>query len=144
MVSHQLSIRTRATMATTIRQIRQRGLDDDALTLARQQQAAERRAGGVVRSLGEIASGQPARPRPSAPPEDSTTRQLRRRGRYGQAALLADQEALCERDPTRAVQAREAAATLKALARKPAQSEFDFFGGNVSVAHDTTMQSGIV
>jgi DNA-binding transcriptional ArsR family regulator len=120
-------------MATTLRKLRQRGLGDDVLALARQQQAAERRAGGVVRSLDEIVSGRAARPRPSAQPEDLTPRQLRRRGRYGQAALLADQEALTERDPDRAVQAREAAAKLKELARRPTQAEFDFFGGNVTV-----------
>ena len=123
-------------MATTLRRIRQRGTGDDALlALARQQQAAERRAGGAVRSIGEIVAGQAARPRPGATPEDLTSRQLRRRGRYGQAALLADQEALTESDPDRAVQARTASATLKALARKPVQTEFDFFGGNVTVAH---------
>jgi DNA-binding transcriptional ArsR family regulator len=33
------------------------------------------------------------------------------------------------------VQAREVAAKLKELARRPVQTEFDFFGGNVSVAH---------
>ena len=137
-------------MATTLRKLKQRGLDGDALELARLQQAAERRVGGPVRSLGEIVAGQKARARPSAAPEYLTARQLRRRGRYGQAALLADQEALTECDPDRAVQAREAAATLKALARKPVQTEFDFFGGNVTVAHayhdavlDRLMASGV-
>ena len=122
-------------MATTLRQLRQRGFDRDAITLAKQQQTAERKAGGVVRSIGEIVAGKPARPRPSAPTEDLTTRQLRRRGPYGQAALLADQGALAEQDPVRAVQAREASAKLKELARRPAPAEFDFFGGNVTVGH---------
>jgi DNA-binding transcriptional ArsR family regulator len=122
-------------MATTLRQLRQRGLNDDALALARLQQDAERRAGTTVRSIGEIATGQHARPRPAAAAKDLTVRQLRRRGRYGQAALLADQEALKELDPGRAEKAREASATLKALARQPEQTEFDFFMGNVSVGH---------
>jgi 3-deoxy-D-arabino-heptulosonate 7-phosphate (DAHP) synthase class II len=112
-------------MATTLRQLRQRGLDDDALALARLQQDAERRAGVTVRSIGEIIAGQHARPRRAAAAKDLTVRQLRRRGRYDQAALLADQEALKERDPCRAEKAREASATLKALARRPEQTEFD-------------------
>jgi DNA-binding transcriptional ArsR family regulator len=122
-------------MATSLRQLRRRGLDDDAIALARLQQDAERRAGVTVRSIGEIAAGQPARPRASAAAEDLTARQLRRRGRYGQAALLADQEALKEPDPERAEKARQASATLKELAERPAQTEFDFFMGNVSVGH---------
>lgn len=104
------------------------------IALAQQQQEASRRAGGVPRSLREILAGEPARPRPAAPPEDLTTRQLRRRGRYGQAALLADQEALNEKDPSRATKAREAAAALKELATRPAHLEFDLFRGNVMTA----------
>lgn len=123
-------------MATPLRKLRQQGHSDDDIAFARLQQEASRRAGAPARTIGEILNGQPARSRPHAAPEDLTNRQLRRRGRYGQAALLADQEALGEADPARAEQAREAAATLKALARKPVNAEFNFFGGNVSVAHE--------
>lgn len=122
-------------MVTSVRQLRQRGHDPADIALARQQQDATRRAGGPARSLGEILSGEPARPRPAATPEDLTVRQLRRRGRYGTAALLADQQALTEGDPVRAVKAREASATLKELAHLPAQTEFGFFMGNVVIGH---------
>jgi chromosome segregation and condensation protein ScpB len=67
--------------------------------------------------------------------EDLTVRQLRRRGGYGQAALLADQAALAETDPGKAELARFHAAGLKALGRAR-QLEFDLFGGgNVSLGH---------
>jgi hypothetical protein len=122
-------------MGTTVRQLRQRGYDPDDIALARQQQDATQRAGGPPRSLAEILSGKPARPRPNAAPGDLTSRQLMRRGRYGQAALLADQEALSERDPARAAKAREASGTLKALARKP-PSHFDIFEGNVTMGYE--------
>ena len=62
-------------------------------------------------------------------------RQLRRLGRYDQAALLADRAALAECSPERAMMAREAARTLRDLSASQ-QLEFDFFGGgNVSIAH---------
>jgi DNA-binding transcriptional ArsR family regulator len=118
-----------------LRQLRQCGHDPDDIALARQQQEAARRAGGPARSLAEILAGKPARPRPAAAPSDLTARQLLRRGRYGQAALLADQAALAESDPARAEKAREASGTLKALARKP-QVQFDFFEGNVTMGYE--------
>jgi hypothetical protein len=66
---------------------------------------------------------------------DLTARQLRRRGGYGQAALLADQAALAETDPEKAERARFHAAGLAALG-KSKQLEFEFFGGgNVSLGH---------
>lgn len=123
-------------MALSVRELRRRGYDPADIAAAQQQQDATRRAGGPFRTLGEILAGIPARPRPSAAPEDLTARQLRRRGRYGQAALLADQEALTESDPGRAVKARAASATLKELARRPERTAYNFFGGNVTVAHD--------
>ena len=118
-------------MALTLWKLRQRGYSAEDITLAKQQQEASRRAGGELRSLHEILSGRPARPRPTSAPEDLTTRQLRRRGRYGQAALLADQEALNEKDLSRANMAREAAATLKDLAIRPTHLEYNIFRGNV-------------
>ncbi len=118
-------------MGKTLRDLRQQGYSDTDLALARHQQEANRRAGAPLRSLGEILAGQLPRPRPGAAPEDLTTRQLRRRGRYGQAALLADQQALAETDELRAIQAREAALKLKELACGPSCIEFDIFRGNV-------------
>jgi len=123
-------------VAVSAIELRRRGYDDEDIALARTVQDANRRAGAPYRTLAEILAGQKARSRPSAPPEDLTTRQLGRRGRLGQAALLADQAALAENDPDRAAQMRYHAQGLKALARKPVQLEFDFFGGgNVSLGH---------
>ena len=123
-------------MAVSIAELHRRGYRDDDIALAKLTQDAHRRAGAPYRTLNEILNGQPAQPRPAAPPEDLTARQLRRRGRYGQAALLTDQAALQEKDPERAVKARYLASELKTLANKPEQIEFDFFGGgNVSLGH---------
>jgi hypothetical protein len=118
-------------MGKTLHDLRRQGYSETDLALARHQQEANRRAGAPPRSLGEILAGQLPRPRPDAAPEDLTARQLRRRGRYGQAALLADQEALAETDELRAIQAREAALKLKELACGPGCIEFDIFRGNV-------------
>jgi hypothetical protein len=123
-------------MAVTAAELRRRGYSDDDIRLAQMTQEANRRAGAPARTLAEILAGQQARPRPAAPVEDLTARQLRRRGTYGQAALLVDQAALGERDPARAAQARLLGHGLKAMAERPVQLEFDFFGGgNVSLGH---------
>lgn len=123
-------------MAVSIAELHRRGYRDEDIALAKLTQDAQRRAGAPYRTLNEILNGQPAQPRPAASPTDLTERQLRRRGRYGQAALLTDQSALQEKDPERATKARYLASELKALAQKPAQLEFDFFGGgNVSLGH---------
>lgn len=118
-------------MGQTLRDLRKQGYSEIDLALARHQQEANRRAGAPLRSLGEILAGQFPRPRPGAAPEDLSVRQLRRRGRYGQAALLADQQALAETDELRAIQAREAALKLKELAGGPDCIEFNIFRGNV-------------
>jgi len=123
-------------MAVTTAELRRRGYSDDDISLAQTVQEANRRAGAPARTLAEILAGQQARPRSAAPVEDLTARQLRRRGTYGQAALLVDQAALGERDPARAAQARLLGHGLKAMAERPVQLEFDFFGGgNVSLGH---------
>lgn len=123
-------------MAVTTAELRRRGYSDDDIRLAQNVQEANRRAGAPSRTLAEVLAGQQARPRPAAPVEDLTARQLRRRGTYGQAALLVDQAALGERDPARAAQARLLGHGLKAMAERPVQLEFDFFGGgNVSLGH---------
>lgn len=122
-------------MVASNRDLRRRGYPQADIDLAERQREAERRAGGPVRSLTEVLAGLPARPRPDAPPADLTARQLRRRGRYGQAALLADQAALTEKCAQRTSRAREAAGILKELAARPAQTEFDFFMANTSIGH---------
>jgi len=123
-------------MAVSTLELRRRGYDDEDIALAQATQEAQHRAGAPYRTIPEILAGKHARPRPTATPEDLTARQLGRRGRLGQAALLADQAALAETDPDRAIQVRYHASGLKALARKPVQLEFDFFGGgNVSLGH---------
>lgn len=122
-------------MAVSLTELRRRGYSNDDIRLGLDVQAANQRA-GVPRTLIEVLSGLPARPRPTAAPKDLTVRQLRERGSYGQAALLADQAALTEKDPDRAEQARLASLTLKSLARTPICDEFEFLkGGNMSLGH---------
>jgi len=124
-------------MAISVKELRRRGVDDGDIRTARIVQDAQRRTGSPVQTLGQIIEGrQPA----SVEPSSLTERQLRKRGRYGAAALLTDQEAMNESDGDRALKARHASAILKELAHKPRQLEFDFFKGNWSVAdeyHDT-------
>lgn len=126
------------TMArTTIRDLRALGVDKDDIDLALVTQNAQRARGVPVQDLGVICGvKQPAkRGGNKADVISLTPRQLRKRGELGQAALLADQAALLERNPERAEQARLASQILKGLAQ-PSQLEFDFFGGgNVSIAH---------
>ena len=122
-------------MAVSTAELRRRGYSAEDIELARTVQDAGRRAGAPARSLAEILAGQQARARPGGAVVDLTTRQLRRRGGYGQAALLADQAALAETDPEKAERARFHAAGLAALG-KSKQLEFEFFGGgNVSLGH---------
>lgn len=122
-------------MGISNRELRRRGYDPVDLALAKATQDAARRAGAPARSLGEILDGQPARPRPGAAVADLTARQLRRRGGYGQAALLLDQAALAETDPEKAERARFIAHQAKGLGRAK-QLEFDLYGGgNVSLSH---------
>jgi len=122
-------------MAVSTAELRRRGHPAEEIELAKATQAAARRAGAPARSLAEILAGQHARGRPGADVVDLTARQLRRRGGYGQAALLADQAALSETDPEKADLARFHAAGLAALGRAK-QLEFEFFGGgNVSLGH---------
>ena len=122
-------------MIATNKELRRRGYPQADIELAEKQRTAEMRAGGRPRSLAEVITGKPARARPDANPVDLTARQLRHRGRYGQAALLVDQEALAEHNPDRATEARNLSVTLKSWARKPAQMEFDFFMANTSTGH---------
>lgn len=116
-------------MAISMKDLRARGYSDEDIGLARLTQEGQRRSGGHVQSLTTILTGRVPTNTPKAV-EDLSARQLRRRGRYGQAALLADQEALAEKDPSRASKAREASGLLKELAARPSQLEFDFWGGN--------------
>ena len=124
-------------MAISAKELRRRGVQDGDIRTARIVQDAQRRTGSPVQSLGQIIDG---RPPTATDPASLTERQLRKRGRIGQAALLLDQEALTEHDLVRQTRLRSLAHEAKELAQRPAQLEFDFFKGNWSVAdeyHDT-------
>ena len=123
----------------SIRELRRLGVSAEDIEAARITQAAQRRTGAPVQSIGTIVglvqprTGQ-AGQQAASPPASFTDRALRRRGAYGQAALLLDQQALQENSPERAMKAREAAQAAKELGSAQ-QLEFDFFGGgNVSIA----------
>lgn len=120
---------------TSIRELRARGVSDEDIQQARDLQATQRRCGAPILSLTTILGlSNPAEKRASAVPIDLTSRALRRRGEYDQAALMLDQRALREKSPERAERAREAAKIAKELSASE-QLEFDFFGGgNVSIA----------
>ena len=118
----------------TIHELRRSGVSQEDIELAKATQAAQRRNGAPVQSIAVLVGAALPRQRPNPnPPTDLTDRALRRRGTYDQAALLLDQQALQESSPERAERAREAAKTAKDLGAST-QIEFDFFGGNVSIA----------
>lgn len=118
----------------SIRELRARGVSSDDIEQARELQATQRRAGAPVLPLATILGISQDKGRPSAIPIDLTTRALRKRGEYDQAALMLNQRALREKNPERAEQARAAAKIATELSAIE-QLEFDFFGGgNVSLA----------
>ena len=119
----------------TIHELRRSGVSQEDIELAKATQAAQRRNGAPVQSIAVlVGAAQPRQRHTPNPPASLTDRALRRRGAYDQAALLADQQALQESSPERALKARQAATTLKELSASN-QIEFDFFGGgNVSIA----------
>ena len=118
----------------SIHELRRMGVSQEDIALARLTQDAQRRIGAPIQSVGVIVGAVSPRPRRALnPPVSLTERALRRRGSYDQAALLLDQKALEERNPERALRARELAQGAKKLGAA-AQIEFDFFGGNVSLA----------
>mgnify|MGYP002716372483 FL=1 len=117
-----------------IYKLRRMGVSAEDIALAQATQEAQRRSGSPVQSLGVIVGvAQPRSPSNPTPPVSLTDRALRKRGTYDQAALLLDQQALQESSPERAEKAREAAKAAKELSAAQ-QVEFDFFGGNVSIA----------
>lgn len=118
-----------------IHELRRMGVSADDIELAKVTQAAQRRNGSKVQSIGVLVGAVEQRQRHNPNPLTSLTdRAMRRRGTYDQAALLLDQQALQESSPERAIKAREAAKAAKELS-SAAQLEFDFFGGgNVSIA----------
>lgn len=118
-----------------IRELRQMGVSQEDIEIAKQTQAAQRRNGSPVQSIGVIVGAVQQRKKHNPnPPVSLTDRALRKRGTYDQAALLLDQQALQESSPERAMKAREAAKAAKELSAAQ-QLEFDFFGGgNVSLA----------
>ncbi len=119
----------------TIHELRRSGVSQEDIELAKATQAAQRRNGAPVQSIAVlVGAATPRQHHNPNPLADLTDRALRRRGAYDQAALLADQQALQESSPERAVKARQAATALKELSASN-QIEFDFFGGgNVSIA----------
>ncbi|MDO5643163.1 MAG: hypothetical protein Q4G26_12370 [Paracoccus sp. (in: a-proteobacteria)] len=130
----------------SIRELRQMGVSREDIDMARATQEAQRRNGSPVQSIAVIVGvSQPYRRSNGVDivtqcfvrgrnPIEFNDKALRKRGRYGQAALLLDQVALSESSPERAARARELAKGAKEL-DKPVQLEFDFFGGgNVSLA----------
>jgi DNA-binding transcriptional ArsR family regulator len=129
-------------MAISIKELRRRGCSDKDIKTAKmiQRRQREQAMSGIdcpVQTLGEICGF--GKPEPTAP-ADLTARQLRRRGRIGQAALLLDQEALDTKDLVRQTHLRKLSFEAKELAERHQQLEFDFFKGNWSVAdqyHDT-------
>ena len=118
-----------------IRELRQMGVSQEDIEIAKQTQAAQRRNGSPIQSIGVIVGVVEARRRHNPnPPTSLTDRAMRKRGVYDQAALLLDQQALNERSPERAQKARCASRAAKELSVS-SQLEFDFFGGgNVSIA----------
>lgn len=119
----------------TIRELRQLGVSSDEIEMAKMTQIAQRRNGSPVQSIAVIVGAvEPRRRHSASQPVDLTEVALRKRGTYDQIALLADQAALKERSPERAVLARQAAKIAKDLSASQ-QLEFDFLGGgNVSIA----------
>ena len=121
----------------SIQELRRMGVSQEDIDTARATQETQRRIGAPVQSIAVIVGAVDPRPRGAtrAPnlPVSLTERALRRRGSYDQAALLLDQKALEERNPERAIRARELARGAKELGAAN-QIEFDFFGGNVSLA----------
>lgn len=128
----------------SIRELRLMGVSRDDIDMARATQEAQRRNGSPVQSLAvivgvstprKITNGVDRRFHLGGNPVEFNEKALRKRGSYGQAALLLDQVALSESSPERAARARELAKGAKELDR-PVQLEFDFFGGgNVSIAY---------
>ena len=118
-----------------IQELRRMGVSAEDIETAKLTQLAQRRNGSPIQSIGVIVGAVEPRPRINPnPPADLTDRAMRKRGAYDQAALLADQAALREKSPERAMMARQASKTLKELSAAQ-QLEFDFFGGgNVSIA----------
>ena len=117
-----------------IYKLRRMGVSAEDIEAAKITQLAQRRKGSPVQSIGVIVGAVEQRPRTNLnPPTDLTARAMRKRGTYDQAALLLDQQALQESSPERAEKAREAAKAAKELSAAQ-QVEFDFFGGNVSIA----------
>lgn len=118
-----------------IQELRRMGVSQEDIEAAQITQAAQRRNGSPVQSIGVIVGAVQPRDRHNPnPPVSLTEKALRKRGTYDQAALLLDQQALQERSPERAVLARQAAKMAKELSAAQ-QLEFDFFGGgNVSIA----------
>lgn len=123
---------------TSIRELREMGVSRDDIEMAQQTQAAQRRNGSPVQPIGVICGVVKERrrhgPKPPTNLANLTEVSARKRGKYDQAALLLNQQALAESSPERAIKARSAAQAALSLSASE-QLEFDFLGGgNVSIA----------
>lgn len=114
------------------------GVSRDDIETAKQTQAAQRRNGSPVQPIGVICGVVKSRirygPKQATNLANLTEVSARKRGKYDQAALLLNQQALAESSPERAMKARAAAVAAFSLSAST-QLEFDFLGGgNVSIA----------
>ena len=119
----------------TIHELRRSGVSQEDIELAKATQAAQRRNGAPVQSIAVlVGAAQPRQRLNPNPPTDLTDRALRRRGASTtKPPCWPISKPLQESSPERALKARQAATTLKELSASN-QIEFDFFGGNVSIA----------
>jgi len=120
-------------MAISEKALRRRGVDDDTIKTAKLIQGAQRRQRCKVQTINQIINGV-SQLEPD--PDDLTVRQLRKRGRIGQAALLLDQEAIAEPDLLKKTRLRFLSREAKILAEKPVKLEFDFFKGNRMISDE--------
>lgn len=113
------------------------GISQADIDLARESQKAQKRAGAPILPIAVLVGVQKRRRKAESSvtnPDSLLERQLRKRGAYDQAALVLDRQALAERSPERAMNARNLAQGAKELSAA-VQLEFDFLGGgNVSIA----------
>jgi DNA-binding transcriptional ArsR family regulator len=118
----------------TIAELKAAGVSQADLDAGRQFQEAQRRAGRLVQPLAVVVGFDKPNVRTGPKVVDINDVGLRRQGTYEQAARLLSVKALEEKDPERQAAARELAAGVNRLAAAR-QIEFNFFGGNVTLAH---------
>jgi DNA-binding MarR family transcriptional regulator len=120
----------------SIKELKASGVSQEDINEGLRLQSIQRANGVSVQPLAVIVGKIDQYPLDKMSPNvvNLTSLALRKRGSYEQAALLVDQSALSEKSPERAALARGASKVLKELALSK-QLEFDFWSGNVSLAH---------